>query len=30
MLALLEGDWAKEGIFKKVSAQGFQYHLTRA
>jgi hypothetical protein len=26
----LEGDWAKEGIFKKVSAQGFQYHLTRA
>jgi hypothetical protein len=29
-LALLEADWAKEGIFKKVSAQGFQYHLTRA
>lgn len=30
MLALLEADWAKEGIYKKVSAQGFQYHLTRA
>jgi hypothetical protein len=30
MLKLLEGDWAKEGIFKKESAQGFQYHLTRA
>lgn len=29
-LTLLEQDWAKEGIFKKVSAQGFQYHLTRA
>ena len=29
MLALLEGDWAKEGIFKKVSAQGFQYHMPR-
>ena len=29
-LALLEQDWAKEGIYKKVSAQGFQYHLTRA
>jgi hypothetical protein len=29
MLALLESDWAKEGIYKKVSAQGFQYHLTR-
>ena len=28
-LALLEQDWAKEGIYKKVSAQGFQYHLTR-
>jgi hypothetical protein len=30
MLSLLEGDWAVEGIYKKVSAQGFQYHLTRA
>jgi hypothetical protein len=30
MLALLEQDWAKEGIFKKESAQGFQYHLTRS
>lgn len=29
MLALLEQDWAKEGIFKKVSAQGFQYHMPR-
>ena len=29
-LALLEKDWAEEGIYKKVSAQGFQYHLTRA
>lgn len=29
-LKLLEQDWALEGIFKKVSAQGFQYHLTRA
>ena len=29
-LALLEQDWAEEGIYKKVSAQGFQYHLTRA
>lgn len=29
-LALLEQDWAVEGIYKKVSAQGFQYHLTRA
>lgn len=29
MLALLESDWAKEGIFKKVSAQGFQYHMPR-
>jgi hypothetical protein len=28
-LALLEADWAKEGIFKKVSAQGFQYHMPR-
>jgi len=29
MLALLEADWEKEGIFKKVSAQGFQYHMPR-
>jgi hypothetical protein len=29
-LRLLEADWAKEGITKKESAQGFQYHLTRA
>ncbi len=29
MLALLEADWEKEGIYKKVSAQGFQYHLAR-
>jgi hypothetical protein len=29
MLALLEQDWEKEGIFKKVSAQGFQYHMPR-
>jgi hypothetical protein len=29
MLALLEQDWEKEGIYKKVSAQGFQYHLAR-
>jgi hypothetical protein len=29
MLTLLEADWAKEGIFKKVSAQGFQYHMPR-
>lgn len=29
MLALFEADWAKEGIYKKVSAQGFQYHLPR-
>lgn len=28
-LTLLEADWAKEGIFKKVSAQGFQYHMPR-
>ena len=28
-LRLLELDWAKEGIFKKVSAQGFQYHMPR-
>lgn len=28
-LSLLEADWAKEGIFKKVSAQGFQYHMPR-
>jgi len=26
-LRLLEQDWAAEGIFKKVSAQGFQYHM---
>jgi hypothetical protein len=30
MLALLEADWAAAGIYKKVSPQGFQYHLTRA
>ena len=29
MLRLLESDWAAEGIFKKVSAQGFQYHMPR-
>lgn len=29
MLRLLESEWAKEGIFKKVSAQGFQYHMPR-
>jgi hypothetical protein len=29
MLRVLESDWAKEGIFKKVSAQGFQYHMPR-
>jgi len=29
MLRLLESDWAQEGIFKKVSAQGFQYHMPR-
>jgi hypothetical protein len=29
MLALLEADWEKEGIYKKVSAQGFQYHVPR-
>jgi hypothetical protein len=28
-LALLEQDWAKEGIYKKVTAQGFQYHIPR-
>lgn len=28
-LRLLEEDWSKEGIFKKVSAQGFQYHVPR-
>jgi hypothetical protein len=28
-LEALEADWTKEGIYKKVSAQGFQYHLTR-
>lgn len=28
-LALLEQDWAREGIYKKVSEQGFQYHLPR-
>jgi len=27
MLALLEQDWAAEGIYKKVSSQGFQYHM---
>lgn len=29
MLALFEQDWEKEGIYKKVSAQGFQYHMPR-
>jgi hypothetical protein len=29
MLALLEQDWEKEGIYKKVSSQGFQYHMPR-
>ena len=29
MLNLLEGDWEKEGIFRKESAQGFQYHMPR-
>jgi len=29
LLALLEADWAAAGIYKKVSPQGFQYHLTR-
>ena len=29
MLNLLEADWEKEGIYKKVSAQGFQYHMPR-
>lgn len=29
-LALLEEDWAVEGIYKKVTPQGFQYHMTRA
>jgi hypothetical protein len=29
MLRQLESDWAQEGIFKKVSAQGFQYHMPR-
>jgi hypothetical protein len=28
-LKLLEDDWESEGIFKKVSAQGFQYHMPR-
>jgi len=28
MLSLLESDWAKEGIFKKVTTQGFQYHMS--
>ena len=28
-LKLLESDWEKEGIYKKVSAQGFQYHMPR-
>lgn len=28
-LVLLEQDWAKEGIYKKVSAQGFQYRMPR-
>lgn len=27
MLMLLESDWAKEGIFKKETPQGFQYHM---
>jgi len=29
MLALLEADWAQQGIYKKETPQGFQYHLTR-
>jgi hypothetical protein len=29
MLALFEADWAVEGIYKKVTPQGFQYHLPR-
>jgi hypothetical protein len=28
MLTLLESDWAKEGIFKKETPQGFQYHMS--
>jgi hypothetical protein len=28
-LKLLEADWESEGIYKKVSAQGFQYHMPR-
>lgn len=28
-LALLESDWAIEGIYKKVTPQGFQYHMPR-
>ena len=27
MLALLESDWSKEGITKKETPQGFQYHM---
>lgn len=27
MLALLESDWAQEGIYKKETPQGFQYHM---
>lgn len=27
MLALLEADWEKEGITKKETPQGFQYHM---
>jgi hypothetical protein len=29
LLALLEADWAKQGIYKKETPQGFQYHLVR-
>jgi hypothetical protein len=29
LLAQLEADWAALGIFKKVSPQGFQYHMAR-
>jgi len=30
LLAQLEADWAQLGIYKKVSPQGFQYHMARA
>jgi hypothetical protein len=29
MLRVLEADWEQEGIFRKESAQGFQYHMPR-